>query len=371
MRALQLTERGRPLLACGLLAIAMMVAGPALAKSSIGIGSADTMTAPSGGLFGDVFLQIAVWQREFFSALREALVALKRDGSGSLVFLVGLSFAYGIFHAAGPGHGKAVISSYVLASRAELKRGVLLAFASSLVQAMTAIVAVGVGWFVLRGTSVSMTEATDWLEIASYALVILFGLYLLAKALTRLMRMVRPLERLRGLTARISNGSQDGGGAMGALAFAAPGEARRPTMASAEALPAGAVCASTAEDCGCGRAHIASPEQLRGPMNLRTALAAIFAVGLRPCAGAIVVLTFALLNGLYAGGVLSVFAMALGTAITVSALASLTVLGRGALEAAGRRTKQLAAVTIALELLGAGLLTLVGVGLLGGALVAL
>lgn len=371
MRAIKLTDRRRALVGAACLAIAAILADPALAKSSIGIGSADTMAAPAaGGPLGDVFLQIAVWQREFFSALREALVALKRDGSGSLVFLVGLSFAYGIFHAAGPGHGKAVISSYMLASRAELKRGVLLAFASSLVQAMTAIVAVGVGWFVLRGTSVSMTEATDWLEIASYALVILFGLYLLAKALTRLTRMVRPMERFRSLTARVSSSSRDGG-AMGALAFAAPGEARRPQMAAAEALDAGTVCASTAEDCGCGRAHIASPEQLRNPMTLRTALAAIFAVGLRPCAGAIVVLTFALLNGLYAGGVLSVFAMALGTAITVSTLACLTVLGRGALEAAGRRTRQLAAVTIGLELVGAALLTLIGVGLLGGALVAL
>ena len=54
---------------------------------------------------------------------------------------------------------------------------------------------------------------------------------------------------------------------------------------------------------------------LAGPMNWRSAWAAVAAVGLRPCSGALIVLTFALLNGLVAGGVLSVFAMAVGTAL--------------------------------------------------------
>ena len=60
-------------------------------------------------------------------------------------------------------------------------------------------------------------------------------------------------------------------------------------------------------------------------IDWRTAWSAIVAVGMRPCSGALIVLTFALLNGLYVGGILSVFAMALGTAITVSSLATLAV----------------------------------------------
>lgn len=55
------------------------------------------------------------------------------------------------------------------------------------------------------------------------------------------------------------------------------------------------------------------------------AWSAIVAVGLRPCTGALFVLTFAFLNGLYLGGLLSVLAMSLGTAITVSILATLSV----------------------------------------------
>ena len=64
---------------------------------------------------------------------------------------------------------------------------------------------------------------------------------------------------------------------------------------------------------------------LAGDFNWKTAWAAIVAVGMRPCSGALIVLTFSLLNGLVLGGVLSVFAMAFGTFITVAILATLAV----------------------------------------------
>ncbi|MCE7026911.1 nickel/cobalt transporter [Jiella sp. CBK1P-4] len=347
---------------------AVLAAEPALARSSIGIGTSDPVTAPGNGVFSALFIEISARQREFFSALREALIGLKR-GDGALVFLAGLSFAYGIFHAAGPGHGKAVISSYMLASRAELRRGIGLAFASSLLQALSAILVVAAGWYLLRGTGISMTDATDWLEIASYAMVTLFGLYLLARAAARLGRRWKLTERMPRLRSGVF--APRAGGAGGALAFASPAEVRAPTMRTAEALPAGVVCAETADDCDCGRPHIAAPERLREPLTLKTAAALIASVGLRPCAGAIVVLTFALLNQLYFGGLVSVLAMSLGTAITVSALASLAVLTRGAVERAGRHARRAALVGLTLEIVGAVLLTLIGIGLLGGALTTL
>ena len=341
---------------------------PAFARSSIGIGTSEPITAPGNGIFSALFIEISARQREFFSALREALIGLKR-GEGALVFLAGLSFTYGIFHAAGPGHGKAVISSYMLASRAELRRGIALAFASSLLQAISAILVVGAGWYLLRGTGISMTDATDWLEIVSYALVTTFGLYLLAKAVAKVWRRSGLGERM--IRSRPAISPARPGGVGGALAFAAPAETRAPTMRAAEALPAGAVCAEVAEDCACGQPHIAAPEKLREPLTLKTAAALIASVGLRPCAGAIVVLTFALLNQLYLGGLVSVLAMSLGTAITVSALATLAVLTRGAVERAGRHARRAALVGLCLEIAGAALLTLIGIGLLGGALTTL
>jgi nickel/cobalt exporter len=60
------------------------------------------------------------------------------------------------------------------------------------------------------------------------------------------------------------------------------------------------------------------------------------AVGLRPCSGAIIVLVFALAQGLFWIGVAATFAMGLGTAITVMAIASIAV---GARSFAGRLAK--------------------------------
>ena len=48
-------------------------------------------------------------------------------------------------------------------------------------------------------------------------------------------------------------------------------------------------------------------------------------MGIRPCTGAILVLVFALTQGLFWAGVAATFAMAVGTAITVAALATLAL----------------------------------------------
>ena len=94
--------------------------------------------APSG-LLGWLLSKQALFYRELSGLIRAA----KSDGT-ALWGLMGVSFAYGIFHAAGPGHGKAVISSYLVANEETWRRGVTLSFASALLQALTAVVIVGV-----------------------------------------------------------------------------------------------------------------------------------------------------------------------------------------------------------------------------------
>ncbi|KQT66193.1 MULTISPECIES: nickel/cobalt transporter [unclassified Aureimonas] len=352
-----------------LLAGLCLLAGPeaALAKSSLGIGTAEVVVQPSGP-FAGLFIEINAIQRSFFTELRQALVALK-GGPHGLIVLVGLSFAYGVFHAAGPGHGKAVISSYVLANEVQLRRGILLSFVSALLQALTALLAVGLGWFVLRGTSVKLTDATNWLEIASYALIAVFGGWLLAKKLARLVSR---------RSSRLSLGFAPSG-----LAFAAAGtaggtaeDADRPArgasslMRPASGGMAASVCEGDEEDCDCGQAHMPDPRRLSSErLSIGTATSAVVAVGLRPCSGAIVVLTFALLNGLYLGGVLSVLAMALGTAITVSAIAAVAVFAKGFAMRLGRAGGTPRGVMETVEILGAALVLLFGLALLGGALV--
>lgn len=168
----------------GLFAVAIgliAVAGAAHAQSPLGIGSAEPSFSV-GGPFAPLMQWINVHQQMFYRALTGALKAMREDG-WALSSLIGLSFAYGVFHAAGPGHGKAVISSYMIANETQLKRGILISFVSALLQGAVAIGLVGAAWLVLRGTSITMTKATQAMEIASFAMVALFGAWLLVRKL--------------------------------------------------------------------------------------------------------------------------------------------------------------------------------------------
>lgn len=338
-----------------LLAVAALfcVVAPALAQSSLGIGNAEVAMQPGTGPFAGLFLWIATVQREFFTGLRQGLVAL-RGGDGGIMPLVGLSFVYGIFHAAGPGHGKAVISSYMLANEVQLRRGIALSFLSAGFQALSALILVGVGWYVLRGTGLSMTTVGWGMEVASYAMIAVFGLWLLARKLNRL--WLARQAAASTATAPVGLAFADAG------SHASGGAASR--FAATGYDPG--VCRAQAADCDCGRAHMLDPARLAtGRFTIGSGVSAALAVGLRPCAGAIVVLTFALVNGLWLGGVVSVLAMALGTAITVSALATLAVYAKGAALRFGGRSSAWADT---LEIAGALLLVLFGLLLLGGAL---
>ncbi|TIM93967.1 MAG: nickel/cobalt transporter [Mesorhizobium sp.] len=345
-------------LAFGLLAltVAMMhFADAAHAQSSLGIGVNDGM-APTTGPFAHILMWINLRQQEFYRALATAMKAMRQDGS-KIWILVGLSFAYGIFHAAGPGHGKAVISSYMVANEVALRRGILLSFVSALLQGLTAVAVMGVAYFVLRGTSVSMTDAAWFMEIMSFVFVTLFGAWLLWRKLgPAVLRLFGkgPAYSLSAAHAGHSHaghshgGHSHGGHSHGAHSHAGHSHAAHSHSAHAHSHAlhahdhvhgpshdhhdhakhdhahhdhaAGEVCDT------CGHSHAPDPALLSGDrFDWRTAWTAVAAVGIRPCSGALIVLSFALLNGLWLGGLLSVLAMSLGTAITVSALATLAV----------------------------------------------
>jgi len=259
-------------------------------------------------------------QAEFYRALVQAVRAAKADGNAT-VLLVGLSFAYGVFHAAGPGHGKAVISSYLLADGGTLKRGAALSLAAGLVQALAAIAFVGVLAAVLGATAVSMAQAMNVIEIAAYGGIAVFGAYL-------------AVVKGRALIAALR----------GAPLHAA--------------------------DCGCGDAHAPDPALLApglGQGGLRRAAVAVVSAGARPCSGAILVLTFALSQGVFLSGVLSAFAMGLGTALTVTAIAALAVYGkRLAVRLAGRDERWAVLARGGVEVAAALLVMAFGLALLTG-----
>ncbi|MGQ3676299.1 nickel/cobalt transporter [Xanthobacter sp. TB0139] len=269
---------------------------------------------PAGGIGGYILAQ----QAQFYRSLVQAVRAAKADGNATWM-LAALSFAYGVFHAAGPGHGKAVISSYLLADGGTLRRGAALSLAAGMVQALVAILFVGLLAAILGATAASMAQAMNVIEIAAYGGIALFGLWLSfskGRALLRALRGVPDHEH--------------------------------------------------GNDCGCGDVHMPDPALIRDG-GWKRATIAVVSAGARPCSGAILVLTFALAQGVFISGILAVIAMGLGTALTVTGIAALAVYGkRIAVRLAGQNGRTAQVLMRAVELLAAVLVMLFGLGLLTG-----
>ena len=287
-------------------------------------------------------------QAEFYRMLSHTIRAAKTDGSAAYT-LMGISFLYGIFHAAGPGHGKAVISSYLVANNETWRRGVALSFASAILQAFTAIAIVGIAAVLLNATAHAMGNTVRIVEMVSYALIVLIGLRLLWVKGRALLHLLRP-------SAHDRHGHAHGHHHGHSHAHDHGHDHHHHDEEEASAW---------------GHAHAPEPQELKGPHWLRRGLSAIVAVGLRPCSGAIIVLVFALAQGLFWIGVASTFVMGLGTAITVAAVATLAVAARGF---AGRLAKAKPGAGMLLlrgvETAAALLIIVFGVALLTGYMVS-
>ncbi|MFI5002597.1 MAG: nickel/cobalt transporter [Reyranellales bacterium] len=240
---------------------------------------ASTDVGGFGGLHGLLRL-VNEAQRRLYGELAAAVDALKGPNAAwPLAVLFGVSFIYGVLHAVGPGHGKVVISSYLVASGSQLRRGLALSFAASMVQAASAILLVSVLALVLKLNRLEINNQSILLEEGSYALIVLIGLAMLGASLKR------------GL----------GGGPL--------------------------------HDHGRHHAHHADGVRPAAPLdrrrgNWRSSLAVVLATGIRPCSGAILVLLFALAEGVFPAGIAAAVVMAAGTGVTISGLAILAVYSR-------------------------------------------
>src|SRR5256714_11686179 len=295
---------------------------------------------------------IAGWliakQAEFYRMLSGTIRSAKTDGSAVWV-LMGISFAYGIFHAAGPGHGKAVISSYLVANEETWKRGVALSFASALLQALVAVAVVGIAAALLGATAGTMNRAVWWIEIVSYGLIALMGARLL---------WVKGRGFLREWAAMRAPKS------VGAAATGAQGHHHHEHTHDHHGHDHHH---DHEHDDHSGHSHGPTPDQLAGPGGWKRGLTAIVAVGLRPCSGAILVLVFALAQGIFWAGVAATFVMGLGTAITVAAIATLTVSATAfAARVAATRTGYGSLALRGIEVGAAAVVLLFGVALLAG-----
>jgi nickel/cobalt transporter (NicO) family protein len=301
----------------------------------------------AGGIVGWLLSK----QSEFYREMSSTIRAAKSDGSAVWTLLV-ISFAYGIFHAAGPGHGKAVISSYLVANRETARRGIVLSFASALMQSLVAVVIVAICAWLLNATAKTMCGAEKAVEIASYALIAAFGarlVWIKGGGFVRALQAERPIPAMAAASHRHDHDhSHDH-------------DHHHHDHDSDDHV----------HDEHCGHSHGPKPAELAGPGGWRRGFGAILAVGVRPCSGAILVLVFALAQGLFWAGIAATFVMGLGTAITVATIAVIAVSAKDlALRLSGAGGGSGGLVMRGVEFGAAGLVLLFGAGLLFGYLAA-
>jgi nickel/cobalt exporter len=320
---------------------------PMLAQNAFG-GPRPAAAPEVGGIVGWLLARQSEFYREISAAIRSA----KSDGS-AVWTLLAVSFAYGIFHAAGPGHGKAVISSYLVANQETARRGIALSFVSALLQALVAILIVAIGAWLLNVTAKTMCSAETGIEIASYALIAAFGARLVWTKGGGFMSALQTHPELR--TAAVGGHHHHHGH---------DHDHHHHDHGHAHAH-------DHVHDAHCGHSHGPEPEQLAGPGGWRRGLAAVLTVGVRPCSGAILVLVFALANGLFWAGIAATFVMGLGTAITVATIAVLAVSAKDvARRLSSAREGSGVLIMRGIEFGAAGLVLLLGLGLLFGYLSA-
>ncbi|MEO0668759.1 MAG: hypothetical protein AAFZ99_12685 [Pseudomonadota bacterium] len=228
-------------------------------------------------------------QEQAQRALAGGLRAVRAGEPGAWLALMGLCATYGFFHAAGPGHGKLVIGGYGAAARVTARRLSGLALLSSLAQALSAVLLVALGAWVLGWSRAQMTDAAEVvLAPASYIAIAAVGLWLLVRGARRMLRNAAPV----------------------------PAHAH----AHAHAHASDGTCET------CGHAHAPTPEQVQNITSWRDAAAIVGAIAIRPCTGAVFLLILCFGLGIPWAGVAGAFVMGLGTA-SVTVLVAIAAVG--------------------------------------------
>lgn len=250
-------------------------------------------------------------QRGFQNQMAGAIRALRAGEPGAHVALLGAAGAYGFVHALGPGHGKYLIGGVGFGTSVPASRLLAIALASSLAQALWAIVLVYGGFSLLEASARRMTSfAEDILAPASYLAIAAVGLILVWRGVGSVLRRAR--------------------------------------------TGADTASAHAQDECGC-HAHGPSPEEAANARSLRDAAILVGSIAMRPCTGAVFLLVIAWQVEIRLAGAAAVVVMGLGTALLTSLVAVSSVAARGISWAAADRMSAMALALPAFQAL-AGIL---------------
>jgi ABC-type nickel/cobalt efflux system permease component RcnA len=258
--------------------------------------------AASGNVLAPVGRALLDFQREANRTISQQMRAI-RDGQTTAPLLFGLllAFGYGAIHAAGPGHGKLVVMTYFLSRDAKIGRGLLMGAQIAVMHVLSAIVVVVFADLLLRKGFGGAPSEVPAVRVVSYGLILVIGLAMLWRAARR---------------------------------AAAPAEQAHHHHDHA---------------CGCGARHDEG-----GLLS--------FGVGLVPCTGSVLILLYAMANGILLAGLTLVTMIALGMAVTMGGLGLLSVLARRFV--ADRLADGGGRVAMTLEVAGSLAIVLLGAALL-------
>ena len=283
------------------------------------------------------FDHLAAWaageQREFQNQIARALRAARAEQPEAVATLLTVCFAYGFFHAIGPGHGKVLIGGYGLGRRVAFWRLSAISVLSSLGQAVTAVVLVYAGVLVFQMSRESLVGTTEQVMApVSYAAIAAIGLWLVFRAVRSFARRHRADAEIKAHDRHHHDHDHH----------------HHDHVACSD----------------CGHRHGPTPDEVANAGTLREALILIAGIAARPCTGALFVLILTWQMGIALVGIAGAFAMALGTA-TVTTLVGWTSFGlRGGLLASASATRFASILAPTIELVAGLIIVVIASGLL-------
>lgn len=235
-----------------------------------------------------IVIQIIEWQKHFHELLATHVSAISKNPLKHGFSLIALSFAYGVFHAVGPGHGKAVIIAYLGSHKESLARGAVISLLAAILQSLVAVLLVIVFTKIISIQLSTVNRYAEDITRVSYLLVAGLGVFLF---FTACIQQWKRHHTAAGDTSHSEPHSDD-------------------------------------HSC-CGHHHAHQGDT--GESHLKS-LGIIISMGIRPCSGAIVVLVYAHLVGTLFYGILATLFMGLGTGISIAGIALGTQLARDKFE---------------------------------------
>lgn len=269
-----------------LLAYACVIVASALAAEVALAGSASGTPLAAGDWIDSILAEIGRWQSETNRALSAQVRAIRRgEGLPAILALAGIGFTYGVVHALGPGHGKAVVAAYFMDRARHWSSAIFAGSWIALGHTISAILIVLVLAVILQGASLDVMDQTRLIEGIAYGLILAIGLWRL----------------VAGLRGDAHCHDHDHGHAHGHHH-------------------------GHDHDHSGHDHHHDGPERSGWRQRLRqflrpdAMLGLLTIAGAVPCSGAMILLLFSLANGLLLVGLLGAFAISLGMAVTLIVL---------------------------------------------------